>query len=527
MHGVGALGLDAVDPAPWQRLLDGAGDAGAQPAAADRHDHRVEIRQLLGHLEADGGGAEDGVPPLERVDERPALLALDPADLGERLVDVGHEDHLGAVGLAAGHPGRVGVLRHHHLGAGAQHARRIAHRHGVVAGADRADAAGQLLRRQRQHVDQRPARLEAAGVLEELQLEPDLGALAEQAVEPMAAQPPDRCPAHPLAQLTAGSANLVETRRRCEAVPRARCRRVDRHLGRSSRGPRDAPRRRRRHGQRQTTPRSRTGQLPHHVPQVNSIAAEPPSRGRPYVVPHRSCGHTATIPSERPASDLTMRILAIGDTDSLAETRRVLSRSEFEMYRVPAALAAVRMVRQIPFDLMIVVHPARRYRLRGLSQRDPGPQQPLPRQPAAGALAAEPARRVGRLPAGLAARGRRRRSAGAPAGEGRRAFSGTDSSGGALRPAVAGRLGRRCRPAPHREHLGQRCPDRPRDRRPAGDRRTARTELAATTRRCALPSEVVRTTELDRDKVRGFAVSWVGADAEQLRRLDEYLATLT
>ena len=52
-----------------------------------------------------------------------------------------------------------------------------------------------------------------------------------------------------------------------------------------------------------------------------------------------------------------MRILAIGDTNSLAETRRVLSRSEFEMYRVPAALAAVRMVRQIPFDLMIVVHP--------------------------------------------------------------------------------------------------------------------------------------------------------------------------
>lgn len=52
-----------------------------------------------------------------------------------------------------------------------------------------------------------------------------------------------------------------------------------------------------------------------------------------------------------------MRILAIGDTDSLAETRRVLSRSHFEMYRVQAALAAVRMVRQIPFDLMIVVHP--------------------------------------------------------------------------------------------------------------------------------------------------------------------------
>lgn len=52
-------------------------------------------------------------------------------------------------------------------------------------------------------------------------------------------------------------------------------------------------------------------------------------------------------------------------------------------------------------------------------------------------------------------------------------------------------------------------------------------ELAATDTPLRLPSEVVRTTEATDDKVRGFAVSWVGADAEQLRRLDEYLATQT
>jgi hypothetical protein len=53
----------------------------------------------------------------------------------------------------------------------------------------------------------------------------------------------------------------------------------------------------------------------------------------------------------------TKRILAIGDVDALAEVRRVLRRAEFEMHRVPAALAAAPMARQIAFDLVIVVHP--------------------------------------------------------------------------------------------------------------------------------------------------------------------------
>ncbi len=53
----------------------------------------------------------------------------------------------------------------------------------------------------------------------------------------------------------------------------------------------------------------------------------------------------------------TLRILAIGDAEVLSETRRVLDRSEFEMHRVPAALAAGPMLRRIPFDLIIVVYP--------------------------------------------------------------------------------------------------------------------------------------------------------------------------
>jgi hypothetical protein len=146
------------------------------------------------------------------VDERPTLLPLDPPHLGECVVDVVDEDHLGAVGQATGDPRRVGVLRHHDLGAGAHHAGGVPDRHGVVAGADRADAAAQLVRGQGHHVDQGAARLEAAGILEELQLEPHLGGFPQETVEPVAAHPPDRGAAHALAQTLAGGADLVERR---------------------------------------------------------------------------------------------------------------------------------------------------------------------------------------------------------------------------------------------------------------------------------------------------------------------------
>ena len=56
VHGVGAGGLDAVDGAVRLEPLDRRRDAGAEPAAADRHDDRVEPGHLLAELEPESGG---------------------------------------------------------------------------------------------------------------------------------------------------------------------------------------------------------------------------------------------------------------------------------------------------------------------------------------------------------------------------------------------------------------------------------------------------------------------------------------
>ena len=71
VHGVRTCGLHPEHLAPRHGLLDGAADSGAQTTAADRHDHRFQLGEILGHLEPDGGGTEDGVPALERMDDRP------------------------------------------------------------------------------------------------------------------------------------------------------------------------------------------------------------------------------------------------------------------------------------------------------------------------------------------------------------------------------------------------------------------------------------------------------------------------
>ena len=68
-HRVRALRLDPEDLAAGQRQLDRRRDAGAEAAAADRHDHRVEVRGLGRELEPEGGRAERRARPLERVDE--------------------------------------------------------------------------------------------------------------------------------------------------------------------------------------------------------------------------------------------------------------------------------------------------------------------------------------------------------------------------------------------------------------------------------------------------------------------------
>ena len=219
-----------------------------------------------------------------------------------------------------------------------------------------------------------------------------------------------------------------------------------------------------------------------------------------------------------------MRILAIGDTESLAETRRVLFRTEFEMHRVPAALAAVRMVRQIPFDLMIVVHPladtdfagfheeirarnspcrdsqllvlSPRGRLADLDgfQEDPRLEaidvdQPQHRLAEAAARYLGPIRSAARYDLHLPVAW----------GPERRESSTVDiSSTGALVSLGAG----------HRPPVGQRF----------------EIALVLPETSITLPSEVVRLTESPADKARGFAVTWIRAGDEELRRLDQLLA---
>ena len=69
VHRVGALGLDAEHQALGLELLDRTSDAGDQTAAADRNDHRIEVRRLLAPLEADGRSAGGGPKAVEGMDE--------------------------------------------------------------------------------------------------------------------------------------------------------------------------------------------------------------------------------------------------------------------------------------------------------------------------------------------------------------------------------------------------------------------------------------------------------------------------
>ena len=52
-HGRAGLGLDGIEAHVGSLRLDGARDPGEQAAAAVRHDHRVEIGQVLEQLEPD------------------------------------------------------------------------------------------------------------------------------------------------------------------------------------------------------------------------------------------------------------------------------------------------------------------------------------------------------------------------------------------------------------------------------------------------------------------------------------------
>ncbi len=220
-----------------------------------------------------------------------------------------------------------------------------------------------------------------------------------------------------------------------------------------------------------------------------------------------------------------MRILAIGDAGSLAETRRVLSRSEFEMHRVPAALAAVHMVRQIPFDLVIVVHPLadtdfagfhKEIRARDSSCRD------------SQLLVLSPPSRLAELDGFQ--------------DDSRLEVFDVDLPQHRLAEAAARYLGP-IRTAPrydlhlpaqwnsHHGHTddlsasGALIAVETGDRPATGQRLDLRLTLPEVV--ITLASEVVRLTNSPGDRVRGFAVTWVRAGRAELQRLEETLAIYT
>ena len=100
LAGVGReLRLDADDPRVGPEGLDGRRDAAREPAAADRHEDRREVGQVLDDLEPDRALAGDDPVVVEGRDDRQPALGGDR--LGDPLALVAggpDDDDLGAVG---------------------------------------------------------------------------------------------------------------------------------------------------------------------------------------------------------------------------------------------------------------------------------------------------------------------------------------------------------------------------------------------------------------------------------------------
>ena len=194
-------------------LLDRGAHAGDQAAAADRHDHRLEIRQLAHQLETAGRRAECCDPALERMDGVAALGRDDPLHCREQGLDVVDQHDLAAECLAAGDPHRIGGFWHHHLGAHAAAASGPRHRERMVAGADRDHAAPARLRIEPVDVQQRRARLEGARVLEQLELDRDLRIRRQVRADAIGSERCDRRRDDAAGQRLGGGLDLAKARR--------------------------------------------------------------------------------------------------------------------------------------------------------------------------------------------------------------------------------------------------------------------------------------------------------------------------
>ena len=174
-----ACGLYADHTRARTACLDRERDARAEPSAADRHDHRLDVVELVDELEADRALARDHDLVLERVHERrTALLDVLPRGVQRILEDRADEAHLRPVV-----PGRVdlrhrGVLRDEDRRRCAELAGGPRDRLAVIPRAGGNDALPTLGVGQRRELVDGPADLERARPLEVLRLQLHVAAAA-------------------------------------------------------------------------------------------------------------------------------------------------------------------------------------------------------------------------------------------------------------------------------------------------------------------------------------------------------------
>ncbi|MHC2740901.1 hypothetical protein ACVMFA_006688 [Bradyrhizobium liaoningense] len=163
------LRLDRDDARPAGVPRRNAAD---QPAAADRHQQRVDVWRVLLQLQSDAALAEQGFGLIVGMDgKRPGLRDMRLAR-GERIGVAAARDHkLCAISPDPLGLGRRGDVRHEDRGGNAEPLRRIGHGRAVIA-AGRGDDTG-LRHLPQQQVGEGAARLERSGMLQHLELEPE------------------------------------------------------------------------------------------------------------------------------------------------------------------------------------------------------------------------------------------------------------------------------------------------------------------------------------------------------------------
>ncbi len=110
-----ALRLDADDTHRRPQLGKCECDAGRQTAAADRHDERLDLSELLVQLERDGALAGDDRGIVERMHDDGGRRSRAFGCRRQRLVDrVSAQNHVGAVALGRLHFGERCILGHEH-----------------------------------------------------------------------------------------------------------------------------------------------------------------------------------------------------------------------------------------------------------------------------------------------------------------------------------------------------------------------------------------------------------------------------